>query len=680
MAANTYTWGGGSGNWTVPGNWTPLRPSYPGQSGTSDIVTIGSVGPGTITYDPSSATIGWLTLSGSSETLDFSGTNNSLTINITAFRNPASNALIAGTNNTLSMSGTNQTLTINLGGWSTTLLRGAGDVLALGSNTLRVDSASGTPDFYLSSGLLTLAGGSVNITRATLRLESGATISGHGTLYSDSIISTGSGTGGALTASGGVLNVSTTNLIQNHIVLGVDASVASDLEIFGIANQAAAIDLHDGNQTLGLGNTGALTITAKQVVTGGTVKLDGGTASLTDTYGVNLGGGSFLSGAGTVTVGSGTGVPGPGSGFNGGGTVTAKFVSPLSYTLTFNGGVDQTGSATNFSIESGATLAFKGLVGTSGGISPTVSFQTDFTAVETLDLSAAPLGSFFGNIQNFYKINLIGSDRILIGGSATTNQLFYTDVNGNVYTGGDDTAYTYVTVKDGSTLIDRINMGSYHNATSVGFKGITERTTLETTDTICFMAGTMIRTPGGEVAVETLKRGDLVLTADGRAEPVSWLGRQTVSTRFADPLRVLPIRIMAGALAENVPARDLLVSPDHALLVDGALINAGALVNDASILRETAVPVIFTYYHVELDDHSLILAENTPAETFVDNVERLAFDNWAEHEALYPEGKSITELPYPRAKGRRQVPVYVRVQLAERAEIIGASVAVASVA
>ena len=155
-------------------------------------------------------------------------------------------------------------------------------------------------------------------------------------------------------------------------------------------------------------------------------------------------------------------------------------------------------------------------------------------------------------------------------------------------------------------------------------------------DVTCFMAGTMIRTPDGEVAVERLKTGDLVLTADGRAMPVRWLGRQTVSTIFGDKLRILPIRIKAGAFRENVPSRDLLVSPDHAILIDDVLAQAAALVNETSIVRETAVPRIFTYYHVELDDHSLIVAENTPVETFVDNVDRLGFDNWAEHEALYP--------------------------------------------
>jgi Hint domain len=199
-------------------------------------------------------------------------------------------------------------------------------------------------------------------------------------------------------------------------------------------------------------------------------------------------------------------------------------------------------------------------------------------------------------------------------------------------------------------------------------------------DVTCFMAGTLIRTPNGEVAVEVLKRGDLVVTSDGRSLPVSWLGRQTVSTIFSDKLRVLPIRIKAGALSESVPARDLLVSPDHAILVEGALIQAGALINGSSIVRERNVPTVFTYYHVEVDDHALILAENTPAETFIDNVDRLGFDNWAEHQVLYPEGKPISELPYPRAKAHRQVPVNIRVKLAERAQLIGAVVDSAAVA
>ena len=186
---------------------------------------------------------------------------------------------------------------------------------------------------------------------------------------------------------------------------------------------------------------------------------------------------------------------------------------------------------------------------------------------------------------------------------------------------------------------------------------------------ICFMANTHILTPSREVVVEDLQIGDLVQTYDGRSVPVRWIGRQTVVGRFAEELR-LPIRIRKGALGFNVPCRDLLVSPEHALLVDDVLINAGALVNNTSIVRERNVAAIFTYYHVELDDHSLVLAENTPAETFVDNVDRANFDNWREYQSLYPEGKAIPEMPYPRAKASRQVPRAIRERLIERSHSI----------
>lgn len=182
---------------------------------------------------------------------------------------------------------------------------------------------------------------------------------------------------------------------------------------------------------------------------------------------------------------------------------------------------------------------------------------------------------------------------------------------------------------------------------------------------VCFMPGTMIATPAGERAVETLKIGDHVLARDGRSVAIRWIGEQTVAPRFADPLR-LPIRVKAGALSENVPARDLRLSPDHALFIDGVLVHAGALVNGSSIVRDADVPAVFTYYHVETEDHSLILAEGAAAETFVDNIERQRFDNFAEYAALYPEGHSVAELPYPRAKAHRQVPQAIRLKLAER--------------
>ena len=190
----------------------------------------------------------------------------------------------------------------------------------------------------------------------------------------------------------------------------------------------------------------------------------------------------------------------------------------------------------------------------------------------------------------------------------------------------------------------------------------------EPTFTLCLLAGTRLATPGGDVVVEALQTGDPVLTTDGRAMPVRWIGVQTVASVFADPLRTFPVRIAAGALGEGVPMRDLSVSPDHALMLDGVLVQAGALVNGTTIVRETAMPERFTYYHVELADHSLILAEGVPAETFVDNVTRRRFDNFAEYVALYGEDvAAVAEMDVPRVKSARQVPAALRARLAGRA-------------
>jgi hypothetical protein len=136
----------------------------------------------------------------------------------------------------------------------------------------------------------------------------------------------------------------------------------------------------------------------------------------------------------------------------------------------------------------------------------------------------------------------------------------------------------------------------------------------------------LIATPEGPRAVETLAIADLVLTHDSLSSPPRWIGRNTVSTRFADPLRVLLIRIKAGAL-----------------------------VNGVSIVRETDVPATCVYSHGELPKQSLILAEGMPAETFVDNVERMAFDNWPEYQALYGD-IPVDEMDLPRAKAHRQAP------------------------
>ena len=192
----------------------------------------------------------------------------------------------------------------------------------------------------------------------------------------------------------------------------------------------------------------------------------------------------------------------------------------------------------------------------------------------------------------------------------------------------------------------------------------------------CFLEGTMIATPDGEKPVESVAIGDAVSLADGGLAPIRWIGRRTLYAngpggyRYADPLLYMPIRIRAGALGENQPRRDLFLTPEHAVLVGGLLVQAGALVNGTSVLRQVRLPEQFTFYHIELERHALILAEGMAAESFVDNVSRMGFDNWEEYEALYPDRAGIAEMPLPRVQSLRQMPLPLRRMLRERARTL----------
>jgi Ca2+-binding RTX toxin-like protein len=183
----------------------------------------------------------------------------------------------------------------------------------------------------------------------------------------------------------------------------------------------------------------------------------------------------------------------------------------------------------------------------------------------------------------------------------------------------------------------------------------------------CFLPGTLIATPEGERAIETIAVGDLVLTADGRAVPVRFAGRTTVEARTARGAQGLPILIRAGALAEGVPHRDLYTSPHHGVVVEGVLVFAQALVNGLSILRMGAPAPVFVYHNLETEAHEVVLANGAPVETFCDNIGREAFDNHAEFLALYPEGRDIGEMALPHAKSARQVPRAILARIEARA-------------
>lgn len=136
----------------------------------------------------------------------------------------------------------------------------------------------------------------------------------------------------------------------------------------------------------------------------------------------------------------------------------------------------------------------------------------------------------------------------------------------------------------------------------------------------CFAAGTLIQTARGACGVETLRPGDLVLTRDHGVQTVRWAGGAHVSASgLEERPNLRPILIRAGALGANVPARDLLVSPQHRVLVRSRI--SHRLFRDAEVMvaakHLVGLPGIaaadpqggVTYYHLLFDRHEIILSE-----------------------------------------------------------------------
>ncbi|GAB4065413.1 hypothetical protein GCM10028812_08900 [Ancylobacter sonchi] len=288
------------------------------------------------------------------------------------------------------------------------------------------------------------------------------------------------------------------------------------------------------------------------------------------------------------------------------------------------------GSNLTFEVDGSSTLDFSAQQSGGGGISgQTIVFTGDGDGTVKLPGGVTNLkieGFNAGDVLKFSDSNITEFRTIDNGDGTITIQAV------NVQ------SVWYTQVLSSVTVSGNVNPDDFIFDASTGTVGYA-----------CFLIGTRIATPDGEVAVENLKAGDLVLTHDGRAVAVKWLGRRTLRARtIPEDKRVeaMPIRIRKGALGNGLPVRELVVSPQHHMYLDGALVPAVLLVNGKTIVQDFAMETI-QYFHVELDRFDVILAEGAPTESYLDTGNRAMFEG---------ENRTVTQLrPSFQEERREQV-------------------------
>jgi hypothetical protein len=364
--------------------------------------------------------------------------------------------------------------------------------------------------------------------------------------------------------------------------------------------------------------------------------------------GLGAGGGVFVAHGGTLAIagatesgntatgGSGADSGSSGSGLGGGiflasGQVLTLLALPTLPIAIADSIAEGAGSA-SLLIEGTGTVALSGNNSFSGGIA------LNGGTLELGGASAAGSGMIaFGSIGATLRFDGTAVPDNTIAGFTRIDRI---DLAGISYDAADTVDYLESTgilsIMNGTATVAQLHFGAGNTVVNDPFhlSQDSNGNLLISNNTPCFCAGTRILTDRGPIAVEDLRPGDVVVTlpvgveAHAQATRTAvWIGHRHVDlTRHPDSDRVRPIRIAAHAMAPNAPERDLLVSPDHALFVEGLLVPARLLVNGGSIVRDERIART-TYYHVELDRHAILLAEGLAAESYLDTGNRGMFEN-----------------------------------------------------
>ena len=610
----TTTWqSSSSGDWSVGGDWSG---GVPGSTDEADI---------TLAFTGAAYTVS-LSADESAETVLLGAANATLSM---PFRIVLSVATLDQTNGTLDLAGTLSETTMQLAGGVVDLtgtidgdmVQASGGTLdfagMLEVNTLEADGVTldandgiiGGPGATQWDGALVLGGSLENLT-----IENGLILRDTGGTQSGEIDFTGNedelqfassttldGTG--LADDPNVLiHFDSPGAIFNQLRVGEGV-------VLTLGANVSVLDDAAGSKA-GLTSAGTIVNEGTITATGSTVTFDlepeafsnSGTVVYSDGAGGNFQSTSQFTNTGMISI-------------SGGGTVTV-------FGIANNGTIGVAGTST-LQLQEAATgsglvtIAQEGTVRDNNGLTGTVVFldATGFLGI-SFSSSQQPQETIAG-FQGF-------------GGPAThdTIELANYDATTIEPYGGDATGGNLIlNSTDGAGTAELHLLGNY-----VGFKF--QFQVVDFDDTVitvaCFTAGTRILTGRGEVAVECLREGDSVATLAGNGggcKAVRWIGRSRIDLdRHPTPHAVAPVRIAAAAFGDGMPHCDLLLSPDHAVYVDGVLIPVRHLVNGATIRREHAGGVV-AYYHVELEAHGVLVANGLPCESYLDTGNRGAFVN-----------------------------------------------------
>ena len=241
-------------------------------------------------------------------------------------------------------------------------------------------------------------------------------------------------------------------------------------------------------------------------------------------------------------------------------------------------------------------------------------------------------------------------DDVLDGGAGDDRFVFTSQSSSAAFAAAATTGNGHDTIVGFDPDGDRLDLSGFGNftltqvgndtlvtgedGTQITVAGVTPEE-LESAIIPCVVRGTMVRTPDGDVPVETLAIGDKVVSIDGTVRQIRWIGQRSYARAFIERNpKVAPIRIRAGALGDGTPTADLIVSPEHALYLDNALIPARFLTNGDTISPISTLETV-DYFHVELDGPDVVWTNGAPTETYVNHGNRRMFSNWNEYVARY---------------------------------------------